>query len=50
MKTEYAVGNIRIHFESRARRRWFVSLVYAVLLVYAALGAFESPNVPSTEK
>jgi hypothetical protein len=41
MKTEYAVGNIRIHFESRARRRWFVALVYAVLLVYAALGAFE---------
>jgi hypothetical protein len=31
MKTEYAVGNIRIHFESRARRRWFVALVYAFL-------------------
>jgi hypothetical protein len=31
MKTEYAVGNIRIRFESRARRRWFVVLVYAVL-------------------
>ncbi len=41
MKTEYAVGNIRIHFESRARRRWFVALVYAVLLVYATLAAFE---------
>jgi hypothetical protein len=33
MKTEYAVGNFRIHFESRARRRWFVVLVYAVLTV-----------------
>ena len=41
MKTEYAVGKIRIHFESRARRRWFVALVYAVLAVYAALAAFE---------
>lgn len=41
MKTEYAVGNIRIHFESRARRRWFVALIYAVLLVYAVLGAVE---------
>ena len=41
MKTEYAVGKIRIHFESRARRRWFVALIYAVMLVYAVLAAFE---------
>jgi VanZ family protein len=41
MKTEYAVGKIRIHFESRARRRRFVALIYAVLLVYAVLAAFE---------
>jgi hypothetical protein len=41
MKTEYAVGKIHIHFESRTRRRWFVALIYAVLLVYAVLGAFE---------
>ncbi len=41
MKTEYSVGRIRIHFESRARRRWFVAVIYAVLLVYAVLGAFE---------
>jgi hypothetical protein len=34
MKTEYAVGNIRIHFESRTRRRWFVALVYAVFAVF----------------
>jgi hypothetical protein len=34
MNTEYAVGNIRIRFESRARRRWFVTLVYAVLAVF----------------
>jgi len=31
MNPEYAVGNIRIHFESRARRRWFVALWFAVL-------------------
>jgi phosphatidylserine synthase len=31
MNTEYAVGNIRIHFESRARRRWLVALFYAVV-------------------
>jgi hypothetical protein len=41
LKTEYAVGKIRIHFESQARRRWFVALIYAVLLVYAVLAAFE---------
>lgn len=34
MKTEYAVGNLRIRFESRARRRWFVVLVYAVLAAF----------------
>ncbi len=33
MKTEYAVGNIRLHFESRASRRWFVALVYAMFAV-----------------
>lgn len=33
MNTEYAVGNIRIHFESQARRRWFVVLCYAVSLL-----------------
>jgi hypothetical protein len=31
MRTEYAVGNIRIRFESRARRRQFVAFFYAVL-------------------
>ena len=34
MNTEYTVGNIRIRFESRARRRWFVALVYTVLAVF----------------
>jgi hypothetical protein len=33
MNTEYAVGNIRLHFEPRARRRWFVALCYAVFAV-----------------
>ena len=34
MNTEYAVGNIRMRFESRARRRWFVALIYTVLAVF----------------
>ena len=34
MNTEYAVGNFCIRFESRARRRWFVALLYAVLAVF----------------
>ena len=34
MNTEYAVGNIRVHFESRTRRRWLVALVYAVLAAF----------------
>jgi hypothetical protein len=33
MKTDYAVWNIRIRFESRAHRRWFVTLFYAVVAV-----------------
>ncbi len=31
MNTEYAIGRIRIHFESQTRRRWFVALFYAAL-------------------
>jgi len=31
MRTEFILGNTRIRFESRARRRWFVALVYALL-------------------
>ncbi|MGA2906905.1 MAG: hypothetical protein ABSE36_04330 [Terracidiphilus sp.] len=31
MNTEYAIGNIRIHFESRARRRCFVVLCFVAL-------------------
>jgi hypothetical protein len=38
MNTDYSVGNIRIRFESRARRRWFVALVYAVLAVFVLAG------------
>jgi hypothetical protein len=40
MNTEYAVGNIRIRFESRARRRWFVALVYTVLAVFLLATVF----------
>jgi uncharacterized membrane protein len=34
VNTEYAVGNIRIRFESRARRRWFVALFYCALAMF----------------
>ncbi len=40
MNTEYAVGNIRIRFESRARRRGFVALVYTVLAVLTLATSF----------
>lgn len=33
MNTEYAVGGIRIRFESREHRRWFVALFYAAVAV-----------------
>lgn len=42
MKTEYAMGNIRIHFESQARRRWFVALCYAVFIVFDLVWSFLS--------
>ena len=45
MNTEYAVGNIRIHFESRARRRWFVALCYAVFAVSDFALCFLSPKL-----
>jgi hypothetical protein len=50
MKTEYAVGNIRIRFESRARRRWFVALIYAVLAVYIVLAPFNLTNLSFNRK
>jgi hypothetical protein len=34
MNTEYAIGHIRIRFESRARRRWLVALFYAVVAAF----------------
>ncbi len=45
MNTEYAVGNIRIHFESRGRRRWFVALCYAVFAVSDLVWCFLSPKM-----
>jgi protein-S-isoprenylcysteine O-methyltransferase Ste14 len=38
VKTDYTIGNIRIRFESRSRRRWFVVLVYAVLGLFDVEG------------
>ena len=40
MNTEYAVGKIRIRFESRARRRGFVALFYTVLAVWILATVF----------
>ncbi len=40
MNTEYAVGKIHIRFESRARRRWFVALFYAVLAAWVLAALF----------
>jgi hypothetical protein len=49
MKTEYAIGNMRIHFESRARRRWFVAFFYSVLAVYVLAGfSVSAKNATST--
>jgi hypothetical protein len=45
MNTEYSIGNLRIHFESRARRRWFVALFYAVV---AGLGFAPFSAHPNT--
>lgn len=42
MNSEYAVGQFRIRFESRARRRWFVALIYSVLAVFLLAGLFLS--------
>ena len=45
MNTEYAVGNIRIHFESRARRRWFVALCFGVFAVFDLVLNFLGPKL-----
>lgn len=45
MRTELIVGNIRIHFESRARRRWFVTLFYAMLAVFCLAWCSFTPKV-----
>lgn len=50
MNTEYAVGKIRIRFESRARRRWLVMLFYAVLaalgVVWSSMQSHSRPSFP----
>jgi hypothetical protein len=33
MNTEYALGKLRIRFESRARRRWFVALCFVAFAI-----------------
>jgi hypothetical protein len=50
MNTEYTVGNIRIHFESRARRRWFVTLFYAAMAVFNVVGFFNRVGFSASAK
>ena len=45
MNTEYAIGNLRIHFESRARRRWFVALCYSVIAILCLAEYFLNPKL-----
>ncbi len=45
MKTELAVGNFRIHFESRSRRRLFVALCYSVFALSDLVWCFLNPKM-----
>lgn len=45
MNTEYAVGHLRIRFESRLRRRWFVALCYSVFAVTSLIWCFLNPKM-----
>jgi hypothetical protein len=49
MNTEYAIGNIHIHFESQARRRWFVALFYAVLAASVFAGLFAGGKIANSQ-
>jgi hypothetical protein len=44
MNTEYAVGRIRIRFESRVRRRWFVAFFYAAVAAFGFAPFSAHPN------
>lgn len=48
MNSEYAFGHLRIHFESRARRRLFVALFYAVLAAAELAGFFTGARVAAS--
>lgn len=45
MNPEYVVGNIHLRFESRARRRWFVALCYAVFALTNLVWCFLNPKM-----
>lgn len=45
MNTEYAIGHLRIRFESRSRRRWFVALCYSVFAVTSLIWCFLNPKM-----
>lgn len=44
MNPEYTLGLVRIHFESRARRRWLVALFYIFLALLGFLPFSIRPN------
>ena len=48
MNSEYAFGNLRIHFESRARRRLFVVFFYAVPAAAELAGFFTGAKVAAS--
>lgn len=48
MNPEYAVGNLRIRFESRARRRWLVALCYVVFALTDIVWCFLNPKMNSS--
>jgi len=45
MNTEYAIGHLRIRFESRSRRRWFVAVCYSVFAVTSLVWCFLNPEM-----
>lgn len=44
MNTEYSAGNLRIRFESRARRRWLVVLAYATMALIEAICVYDGTH------
>jgi hypothetical protein len=50
MNTEYAIGNFRLRFESRASRRRFVAIFYTVLVAFDLIGLSNSSGFSVSAK